>query len=185
MDHAVIPAPARFETRGGPGFAFRPGTVVAYADTAVAPVAGRFCAQVARRTGLRLAPVRGGDPVSDEPSVRIELAAGAGLGGLSAPAGLSPGGGDPAGERYSLVIEDGRIVVRATEPVGVARGLTTLLQLAASAGQASAGQASAERPGRARSGCRPRESSTRRGTPGAACRSTWPVRSSPSRRSGG
>ena len=140
MDHAVIPAPARFETRGGPGFAFRPGTVVAYADTAVAPVAGRFCAQVARRTGLRLAPVRGGDPVSDEPSVRIELAAGAGLGGLPAPAGLSPGGGDPAGERYSLVIEDGRIVVRATEPVGVARGLTTLLQLAASAGQASAGE---------------------------------------------
>ena len=134
MDHAVIPAPARFETRGGPGFAFRPGTVVAYADTAVAPVAGRFCAQVARRTGLRLAPVRGGDPVSDEPSVRIELAAGAGLAGLPAPAGLSPGGGDPAGERYSLVIEDGRIVVRATEPVGVARGLTTLLQLAASAG---------------------------------------------------
>ena len=137
MDHAVIPAPARFEARGGPGFTFRPGMVVAYADTAIAPVAGRFCAQVARRTGLRLAPAHG-NLVPDEPSVTIELAAPTELGGLPAPAGLSPGGGDPAGERYSLVTEDGRIVVRATEPVGAARGLTTLFQLAVGAGQASA-----------------------------------------------
>jgi len=139
MDHAVIPAPARFETRGGPGFAFRPGTVVAYADTAVAPAAGWFCAQVARRTGLRLAAVHG-NLVPDEPSVTIELAAPNEPGGLPAPAGLSPGGGDPAGERYSLVIEDGRIVVRAAESVGAARGLTTLLQLVATAPPASAGE---------------------------------------------
>ena len=44
----------------------------------------------------------------------------------------SPAGGDPAGERYSLVIEDGQIVLRAAEPAGVARGLTTLIQLIAS-----------------------------------------------------
>ena len=59
MDHAVIPAPARFDVADGHGFAFQPGTVVAYADTAVAPLVGRFCAQVTRRTGLRLAPVHG------------------------------------------------------------------------------------------------------------------------------
>jgi hexosaminidase len=75
MDHAVIPAPARFEAGSGPGFAFRPGTAVAYADTRIGPIVERFCAQMARRTGLRLAPVRAGDSVPEEPSVRIELAA--------------------------------------------------------------------------------------------------------------
>ena len=59
MDHAVIPAPARFEAGDGQGFAFRPGTTVAYADPGIAPVAGRFCTQIARRTGLRLVPMRG------------------------------------------------------------------------------------------------------------------------------
>jgi hexosaminidase len=132
VDHAVIPAPARFDSDGGRGFAFRPGTVVAYADPGLAPVAGRFCAQIARRTGLRLVPVRGGGPAPAEPSVTVELAATAELAGLPATAGLSPGGGDPVGERYSLVIEEGQVVVRAAEPAGVARGLTTLLQLVAS-----------------------------------------------------
>ena len=75
--------------------------------------------------------MRGG-PAPAEPSVTIELAATAELAGLPATAGLSPGGGDPAGERYSLVIEEGQVVVRAAEPAGVARGLTTLLQLVAS-----------------------------------------------------
>jgi hexosaminidase len=139
MDHAVIPVPARFEPRGGPGFAFRPGTVVAYADTAVAPAAGRFGAQIARRTGLRLVPVRG-SLAPAEPSVTVELAAMDELAGLPATAGLSPGGGDPAGERYSLVIEEAQVVVRAAEPVGVARGLTTLLQLVATAPSASSGE---------------------------------------------
>jgi hexosaminidase len=136
MDHAVIPAPARFDTGDGPGFAFRPGTVVAYAETSIAPLAGRFCTQVSRRTGLRLAPIQG-NRASDEPSVTIELAAPHEPGGLPSPAGLSPAGlspdgGDPAAERYLLLIEDGRVVLRAAEPAGVARGLTTLLQLVAS-----------------------------------------------------
>ena len=139
MDHAVIPAPARFEPRGGPGFAFRPGTVVAYADTAVAPVAGRFCAQIAQRTGLHLVPMRG-SLAPAEASVTVELAAMDELAGLPATAGLSPGGGDPAGERHSLVIEEGQVVLRAAEPAGVARGLTTLLQLVATAPSASSGE---------------------------------------------
>ena len=135
MDHAVIPAPARFDAGDGPGFAFRPGTVVAYADSPIAPLAGRFCAQVTRRTGLRLAPIQG-NRAPDEPSVTIELAAAHEPGGLPAPVGLSPDGGDPAAERYSLLIEDGRVVLRAAEPAGVARGLTTLLQLVASSTEA-------------------------------------------------
>ena len=139
MDHAVIPAPARFEAGDGQGFAVRPGTTVAYAGTAIAPLVGRFCAQVTRRTGLRLTPAPG-DRVPDEPSVTIELAAANEPGGLPASAGLSPDGGDPAGERYSLVIEDGQVVLRAAEPVGVARGLTTLIQLMATSPSRSANE---------------------------------------------
>ena len=130
MNHGVIPAPARFEGADGPGFAIRPGTVVAYADTGITPVVERFCAQIARRTGLRLAPMPGRQ-APDEPSVRIELAAGGELAELPAPAGLSPAGDHAAGERYSLVIDAGQVAVHAAEPVGVARALTTLIQLAA------------------------------------------------------
>jgi hexosaminidase len=74
MSHPVIPAPLRFEAGGEREFAFRAGTTVAYADGGVAPMAERFCAQVTRRTGMRLVP-RAGRPVPDEPSVWIELAA--------------------------------------------------------------------------------------------------------------
>ena len=137
MDHAVIPAPALYDAGDGQGFAFRPGITVAYAGTPIAPLVGRFCAQVARRTGLRLTPAPG-DRVPDEPSVTIELAVTHEPGGLPAPAGLSPGGGDPPDESYSLVVEDGRVLLLAAEPVGVARGLTTLIQLVAAAPSASA-----------------------------------------------
>ena len=130
MNHAVIPAPAQFDGAGGPGFAIRPGTVVAYADAGITPVVERFCAQIARRTGLRLAPAPGRLP-RDEPSVRIELAAGGELAELPAPAGLAPAGDHAASERYSLVIDAGQVAVHAAEPVGVARALTTLIQLAA------------------------------------------------------
>jgi hypothetical protein len=74
MDHAVIPDPARFEAGSGPGFAFRPGTVVVYADTGMASAAGRFCAQIARRAGVRLTPRQGG-PVPGYPCVTIKRAA--------------------------------------------------------------------------------------------------------------
>ena len=139
MDHAVIPAPARFEAGDGQGFTFRPGTTVGYADTPIAPLVGRFCAQATRRTGLRLTPAPG-RRVPDEPSVTIELAATHEPGGLPAPAGVSPDGGDPTREHYSLVIEEGQVVLRAAEPVGVARGLTTLIQLMATAPSRSANE---------------------------------------------
>jgi hexosaminidase len=135
MRHPVIPAPARFDAAGGPGFVFRSGTVVRYADTALAPLAGRFCSEIARRTGLRLMP-RAGRPAPGEPSVTIELADGDDLRTLPAAIGLSPACGGPADERHSLVIDGDQVVVRAVEPAGVARGLTTLIQLAAPGGAA-------------------------------------------------
>jgi hexosaminidase len=136
MSHTVIPAPIRFDV-GARGFAFRPGTAVRYADTAVAPAAQRFCAQITRRTGLRLRPVAGA-PAPDEPGVAIELSTGGDLRSLPAPIGLSPAGDGPADERYSLVIDGDQVVVRAAEPAGVARGLTTLTQLVAATAPAGA-----------------------------------------------
>jgi hexosaminidase len=139
MNHLVIPAPLRFDVGGQREFAFRPGTTVAYGDDDVASIAERFCSEITRRTGVPLVP-RAGHPVPDEPSVTIELAAGDDLWALPVPAGLSPAAGGPADERHSLVIDNDQVVVRAAEPVGVARGLTTLIQLAAAAPPGSAGE---------------------------------------------
>jgi N-acetyl-beta-hexosaminidase len=47
-----------------------------------------------------------------------------------------------ASERYSLVIDADQVVVRAVEPAGVARGLTTLIQLLAARPPAIAGEIS-------------------------------------------
>jgi hexosaminidase len=139
MSHPVIPAPVRFDVSERGGFAFRPGTAVGSADAGLAPMAARFCSQVTRRTGLRLAPVAG-RPAPGQPGVTIELATGDDLRALPAPAGLSPAGDGSADERYSLVIDGDQVVVRAAEPVGVARGLTTLIQLLAAAPPGRAGE---------------------------------------------
>jgi hypothetical protein len=124
MSHPVIPAPVRFDGDAGQ-FTLRSGTTVAYTDPAVAPIVERFCSEITRRTGLRLGPLAG-NPGPSEPSVRIELATGDELGVLPAPLGVSPTGDGPADERHALAINGDRVVVRAVEPVGVARGLTTL-----------------------------------------------------------
>jgi hexosaminidase len=131
MSHPVIPAPVRFDP--GPGrFALRPDTTVACTAPAAAPVVERFCAEIRRRTGLRVAPLIG-HPEPDGTPVRIQLTAGDEHAVLPAPQGLTPTGDGSLDERYSLVIEAGQVVLDATEPAGVARGLTTLLQLAATA----------------------------------------------------
>jgi len=129
MSLPVIPAPVRFD-RGAGQFTLRPGARVAFAAAEVAPIAERFCAEVTRRTGLRATPADG-DPGPGEPAVRIELAAGADLAALPPPQGISPGGDGPADERYSLAIEDDRVVLRAAEPAGAARGLATFVQILA------------------------------------------------------
>ena len=76
--HPVIPAPVRFDCDRGE-FTIRSGTTIAYTNTDVAPIVGRFCLEVTRRTGLRVLPMAA-NPGSNEPSVTIELATGAELG---------------------------------------------------------------------------------------------------------
>jgi hexosaminidase len=135
--HPVIPAPLRIDDGRG-AFTFGSGTTIAFTNPDVAPIVERFCLEVTRRTGFRVVPTAGA-PGSKEPSVRIELATGGELAALPAPTGVSPTGDGPPDERHSLMIDEHQIVVRAAEPVGVARGLTTLIQLLAGAPAASAG----------------------------------------------
>ncbi|HKA82352.1 MAG TPA: family 20 glycosylhydrolase, partial [Acidimicrobiales bacterium] len=61
------------------------------------------------------------------------------LGALPAPQGVSPTGDGPADERHSLAIDADGVVLRAADPVGVARGLTTLLQLLSTASPTDTG----------------------------------------------
>src|SRR5262245_9397392 len=110
MDHPVIPAPIRLDGGGGQ-FVLRPGTRISYAAADVEPVVERFCAEIARRRGLRLAPMAG-NPPSGEPSVRIELANGDEFRALPVPLGASPTGDGPADERHSLAIDADRVIVR-------------------------------------------------------------------------
>ncbi len=140
MSHPVIPAPARFDGDGDT-FVFRSGTTIAYTTPDVARIVERFCSEITRRTGLRLA-LMAGNSGSSELSVRIELATGNELGALPVPIGVSPTGDAPLDERHSLAIERDQVVVCAVEPVGVARGLTTLTQLLAPTPSGSAREVS-------------------------------------------
>jgi hypothetical protein len=137
MSHPVIPAPVRFDGGGGE-FVFRPGTTVAYSDAAVAPIVERFCSEVTRRTGLRLAP-HARQPGSERTVRQGRAWDGGRARRAPAPAGVSAAGGPPD-ERHALAIDADQVVVRAVEPVGVARGLTTLLQLAATPSAGNAGE---------------------------------------------
>jgi hexosaminidase len=131
MNHPVIPAPWRFDT-DGEQFRFHSGTAVAFTAVDLEPTVERFCADVRRRTGLRL-EATAGTPGKDEPGVRIELTRDEERGAVPVPLGLSPTGDGSADESYSLSIDTDQVVVRAAEPIGIARGLTTLVQLLATA----------------------------------------------------
>jgi hypothetical protein len=135
----VIPAP--FWASAAPGsFRLRAGTRVAYADPALASMVERFCVEVARRTGVWCEPARATrNAIAGAPSIRVELARDPELDALPPADGISPAAAGGADERHALSIEGGgdggsdRVVVRGVEPVGAARGLTTLLQLLATA----------------------------------------------------
>src|ERR1700733_8783671 len=101
MSHPVIPAPVRFEVADGQ-FTLRSGTLIAYQATELAPIAERCCEEISRRTGLRLEPTAQRRPGPDEPSIRVELAAGDELG--ENPQGLSPTGGPPPDDPHSLTV---------------------------------------------------------------------------------
>src|SRR5580693_9140281 len=117
----IIPAPARLRTAAGQ---FRPGAgaTIAYRDPILAP---RFAQDTVRRCGIALRAV----PLDDGergPAIAIDLGDAPDLAGLPAPLGLDPAG-PPRDERYTLTVDRSGIRLRAREPAGVARGLTSLL----------------------------------------------------------
>ena len=128
----MIPAPLNVASDTGQ-LRVRNGVRVEYTDAALEPIVGRFCQDVARRTGLQLEAVQiaQGSPVDNVASICIELGGSADLDALPAPIGISPNGQIAQNERYLLQIGADRIVVRGVEAIGVARGLTTLVQLLA------------------------------------------------------
>jgi hexosaminidase len=134
----ILPVPVRGEGGGAP-FVIRPGTGVGCTDPGLVPLVERFCAEVERRVALRLTAI-GGEGGGDEPAVRVELGGACDLDGLPAPRGLSPLGGDPADERHMLASDGEHLVVRGVSPTGIARGLTTLVQLLATAPAGNAGE---------------------------------------------
>ena len=125
----LIPAPRR-AVGGTATFALRSGAVVALGDATLTGIVERFCADVARYAGLELVAQAGG---VGEPAVRIELAQVPELDALPPPIGIDPAGDAARDEGYSLVVERDGVMVRAPEAIGVARALTTLVQLAATA----------------------------------------------------
>ena len=131
----IIPAPVRLRSAAGQ-FRLGSGAAVAYRGPMLAALGLRFAQDVARRCGIALdaVPVGTGEQA---PAIVIDLGDDPDFAGLPAPLGLDPAG-TPRDERYALAVDRSGIRLRAREPVGVARGLTSLLQLIAISSQAGA-----------------------------------------------
>ncbi len=134
----IIPAPLRVTPAAG-SFLFGEGATVAYRGAALAPLAGRFCEDVARRCGIRVRAQRA-STAHAAGAVTVGLGGDRRLAGLPAPAGADPTG-SPADERYALTIGEAGITLRAAQPPGAARGLASLLQLIATAAPGPGGAA--------------------------------------------
>jgi hexosaminidase len=136
----LIPAPLQISTRDVE-LRLRSGTALDCADPSLVRTVERFRTEVVRRTGLKLAATRNvaKAAASDALFIRVELARDSDLDLLPAPLGVSPAGDLTADERHSLTISSDGIVVRAIESAGVARGLTSLLQLLSTVAPAADG----------------------------------------------
>jgi hexosaminidase len=126
----VIPAPAGFAAAEG-RFAARSGLAVVCVDPTLRDLVERFCSDVLRRTALRLVPAT---TAPQEPHLCVEAGPAPEAAHLAEPTGLAPDGPHPVDERHVISITPARLAVRAPEPVGIVRGLTTVLQLLATAG---------------------------------------------------
>jgi hexosaminidase len=127
---SIIPAPLQVTPAEGT-FRFGGEATVACAAGDLAPVVARFCADFERRTGIRtkMVPAGAGD-------ITISLGEDPDLGVLPAPYGIDPED-TPADESYALTITGAGITLVAAEAIGIAHGLTSLLQLAATTATAT------------------------------------------------
>ena len=136
----IIPAPARFRAAAGE-FRLGWGATIGYRGPMLATLAQRFGQDLGRRCGIPLQAVPLGDG-GRAPEIVIDLGDDPDFAGLPAPLGLDPDG-PLRDERYALTVDRSGIRLRAREPAGVARGLTSLLQLIAIASATAATTATA------------------------------------------
>lgn len=121
----LLPAPQICHLPATPSVVVAPGATVAAPQQWHGLVA-RFVRDVADDCGLGLAVA----PGPDGAVIELRLVEASEL-----PArpvlGISPDGTDPADERHTVDVADGRVVVRAVGAAGAFRGLTTVRQLLA------------------------------------------------------
>src|SRR5262249_41125316 len=129
---------------GSGGIRLRSAIRVEYAEAALSAIVERFCRDVSRRTGLRFEAkmLEGKRRTDDVAIIRIEVEDGSDLAALPATIGVSPVADAIPDERYSLTVSGNGVKVRAREPVGVARALTTLVQLLATSPRETDGSVS-------------------------------------------
>ncbi|MDR1500739.1 MAG: beta-N-acetylhexosaminidase [Tannerellaceae bacterium] len=124
----IIPAPAELTYTPGITFNLKATTPIAYSDTSLSGLAGMLAGDLEARTGGRL-------KVDDAPSafraasIFLELSDGKETAGLPRPYGVSPKGGDPSLERYSLTITKDAVRLTAPDSEGLYRAITTLRQI--------------------------------------------------------
>lgn len=130
MTH-VIPAPFQMQRRDGAPFMLS-GMVPVVCPAALESLADWFVAELNMVTDIELTV--GGESVA--PAIQLDLVADhAGVASLPAPTGVRADGAEGTVERHAIEIGDGGVRVQASAPEGVFRGLTTLLQLAATSEQ--------------------------------------------------
>lgn len=126
---SLIPAPFYFTGKSGSPFTLKETTVVTYSDASLQKVAELLSGHLRAETGWAVevsANPSGSKPGSIHLQTQPDVK---GLETLPASVGLSPKDGNPAGERYKLLIEGRKIEITATSPEGVYRGVSSLRQL--------------------------------------------------------
>ena len=127
----VIPAPFQTAVTEGAPFILSASTPIAIEAPELVPLVAWFRANLAALTGITLMEETHGDT----PGIRLALAPDEpDLTALPLPAGLRSDDGDAGVERSALAVAADGVTVRAAAPEGIFRGLTTLLQLAATTG---------------------------------------------------
>ncbi|MGC4191744.1 MAG: family 20 glycosylhydrolase [Thermomicrobiales bacterium] len=129
---SVIPAPLQIASGGGAPFILGAATPVAIDSPELTLLVAWFREELASLTGVALTEETSGDAT---PGIRLALTPDdPELAAFPQPAGLRSDGGDAGVERYALTVAADGIGIRAAAPEGIFRGLTTLLQLAATTG---------------------------------------------------
>jgi hexosaminidase len=126
---SLIPAPFYLTGKSDSPFTLKETTIITYSDASLRKVAELLSGYLREETGWA---VEVSANPSDSKSRSIHLQTQPDVNGfetLPAPIGLSAKDGNPADERYKLVIAGGKIEITATSPEGVYRGVSSLRQL--------------------------------------------------------